>query len=231
VLVCIVWRLAWYASDPFWQRFGAGGQGLKQAPVAALATLYWLPTHFDLFALGMGLALVSAWAARQPTVPRLIVRIGRMPGLWWGLAGFTYWVVSSRVGLPRDLTLLTGGQYFMRQTLYGLMALFLLMPAVFGDQRVGAIRRFLCWGPIAFAGLVSYGIYLWHQAWIGQVREDWLGQRQLFRGPVIVVIVVAFGYTIATATLSYYLIERPLLRFKDRPPWRRATAATPAVTS
>lgn len=230
VVVCVVWRLAWYAYDPFWQRLGPGFRAGRQAPFAALATLYWLPTHFDLFALGMGLALVSVWASRREVVPAFLQWVGRNPVLCWAMAGLCYWIVCTRVGLPRNLVTLTGGQYFVRQTLYGLMAFFLLLPAVFGDQSKSLIRRTLRWGPIAYIGLVSYGVYLWHQAWLGYIRTHWLGPQHAFSGPLVPLVVITLAYTLLTASLSYFLIERPLLRFKDRLPWRRADRP-PAVTA
>lgn len=221
VATCVVWRLAWWSYDPFWQHTGGGIQAGRQAPFSALATLYWLPTHFDLFAMGMGLALVSAWIAHRGRVPRFIERVGRVPELWWALAALTYWIVSTRVGLPRNLVVLTGGEYTLRQLLYGLTGFFLIIPAVFGDQERSLVRRFLRLRPIAYVGLVSYGVYLWHQAWLGHVRTDWLGVREQFGGPVVTILVTTFAFTLLTATLSYYFLERPVLRFKDKPPWRR----------
>ena len=106
----------------------------------------------------------------------------------------------------------------LRQLLYGLTALFLLLPAVFGPQDRSLVRKFLCCAPMAFLGLVSYGVYLWHEAWIGQVFS-WFGYT-LFDAPIIPVVLVGGALTVATASLSYYLVERPILRFKDRPPWR-----------
>jgi peptidoglycan/LPS O-acetylase OafA/YrhL len=231
VVICVVWRLAWFSYDPFWHRYLAHRHSTSTAPFSALATQYWLPTHFDLFALGMGLAVLSAWVARRGSAPRLVARVGQRPALCWTLAAVTYWVVCTRVGLPRTLVPLTGTQLFVRQALYGLTAGFLLLPAIFGGQRQGLVRRFLCWGPVAYVGLVSYGIYLWHQAWIGQVREDWLGQPVLFHGPIVPVIVIAFTFTMLTATASYYVVERPALRLKDQPPWRRPRPVHVAVAS
>jgi peptidoglycan/LPS O-acetylase OafA/YrhL len=72
---------------------------------------------------------------------------------------------------------------------------------------------------------------LWHQAWLGQAREEWLGYKTLFHGPIITVLVIAFAFTLLTATASYYLIERPVLRFKDRPPWRRRETVAAARSS
>jgi peptidoglycan/LPS O-acetylase OafA/YrhL len=228
VVVCVVWRLAWFTYDPFWHRYGPGQPARTgPAPFASLATQYWLPSHFDLFALGMGLALVSVLVVnhrdRVPSIGRVADWIGAVPWLWWGLAAAVYTLASYGVGLPRNLVTLTGGQFFVRQALYGLTAFLLLLPAVFGDQDRGLVRRFLRWTPVAYFGLVSYGVYLWHQAWLGYVRETWLGQSE-FSGSIVTIVVIATACTLVTASLSYYLVERPVLRFKDHPPWRRRAA-------
>jgi len=216
VVTCVVWRLAWWSYDPFWTRYGPDlPHPTGPAPFSALATQYWLPSHLDLFAMGMLLALVSAWVAHNGATPKFIRQVAAVPWLWWMLAAATYWVVSMNVGLPRNLVPLTGTQYFLRQFLYGLMAFFLLLPAVFGEPRRGLIRKFLVWTPVAYIGLVSYGVYLWHQAIIGYVRENWLGQTIEFQGALLPVIVIAGSLTVAIATLSYYLIERPVLRWKN----------------
>jgi len=222
--VCIVWRLAWFTHDPYWIRYAAGQpRPAGPAPFAALATQYWLPSHFDLFALGMGLALASALVVnhrdRVPSLARITDWIGTVPWLWWTLAAVTFFLVSTQAGLPRNLDVLTGGQFFLRQALYGLTAFFLLLPAVFGDQDRSLVRRFLRWTPIAFFGLVSYGVYLWHQAWLGYVQHDWLGQPE-FSGSIVPLVVIGGSLALMTATLSYFLVERPVLRFKGRPPWR-----------
>jgi peptidoglycan/LPS O-acetylase OafA/YrhL len=230
VVICVVWRLAWFAYDPFWHRYVPGQpRPTGPAPFASLATQYWLPSHFDLFALGMGLAVLSVWVVRRGGMPAWLARAVRYPGVWWVLAGILYWISCTQAGLPRNLVTLTGGQFFLRQLLYGLTAFCLLVPAVFGPQDRGLVRRFLCWAPVAYVGLVSYGVYLWHQAWLGLVREDWLHQDVEFQGPLVPLVIIAFVCTLATATLSYYLIERPVLRFKDRPPWRARTPAKSAA--
>ena len=222
--VCVVWRLAWFTYDQYWIRYPAGQpRPPGPAPFASLATQYWLPSHFDLFALGMGLALASVLAVdhrdRIPSLDRIVDWVGSVPWLWWTLAAGTYFVVSTQAGLPRNLEVLTGAQFFLRQALYGLMAFFLLIPAVFGDQDRSLVRRFLRWTPVAYFGLVSYGVYLWHQAWLGYVQREWLGQPE-FSGPIVALVVIAGTLSLMTATLSYFLVERPVLRFKDQAPWR-----------
>src|SRR5205085_6022491 len=62
----------------------------------------------------------------------------------------------------------TGTQYMERQAVNGVLALFLLLPAVFGDQTRGLVRRFLAWRALLYVGMVSYGIYLFH--WVILVK-------------------------------------------------------------
>ena len=109
-----------------------------------------------------------------------------------------------------------------RQTLYGVFAFFLLLPAVFGPQGKGLIRRFLqCW-PVASLGVISYGIYLWHETWIYQIlkvghycRSSTMEFWAFFLG--------VLGLTIISASLSYFIVEKPALRLKNSITWWRRT--------
>ena len=189
--------------------------------------LTWLPATLDLFGLGMALAVLSAWADGRD---RALTFLGRVPGLWWAAAAVTFWVVSYRVGLPRNIEPYSLGTAMERQVLYGLTALFLLVPAVFGPDRTGAVRRFLSSRVMTALGLISYGTYLWHKAFI-EVVWEWLDQ-PLFRidlGPLLAGTVAA---TIVAATASYYVVERPALRLKrarrrDEPADERVLVGAP----
>ena len=111
-----------------------------------------------------------------------------------------------------------------RQTLYGLFALFLLLPAVFGPQDRGLVRRFLrCW-PMASLGVISYGIYLWHQTWIDETLAR-LGPHSLFNLEFWALFFGVLGASVAAATLSYFVVERPALRLKRRFTWWRPSGA------
>jgi peptidoglycan/LPS O-acetylase OafA/YrhL len=188
---------------------------------------FWLPANTDLFALGMGLAVVSAWFARRGTRPHLAEHRA-FPAASWALAAVAFWVVSIPLDLQRHpFGTITFGQDVARQTLYGLVALFLLLPGVFGPQDRGGIRRFLKSRTVRFVGLVSYGIYLWH-IWIIEQIIRWMGlpargtgqwMRDLGRGDTAnfpVVLVAGALLTVAVAALSYYIVERPFLRVKGR---------------
>jgi peptidoglycan/LPS O-acetylase OafA/YrhL len=64
--------------------------------------------------------------------------------------------------------------------------------------------------PLAWLGLVSYGIFLYHQVFVGAFT----GLLDLPLGFGVYTLAVAAA-AIACAALSYYLVERPLLRFKE----------------
>jgi peptidoglycan/LPS O-acetylase OafA/YrhL len=89
------------------------------------------------------------------------------------------------------------------------------------------VRRLLRFAPIAYLGMISYGIYLWHQAFIKKVHQwgGWApepGEPDLlsFRGSFLVHVLAALALSVVAATISWYLIERPVLRRKNRPLWR-----------
>ncbi len=178
---------------------------------------YWLPAHLDLFAMGMGLAVAHVWNERHGPVP-VLERIGRFDLLWWGLGFAAFTLVVYGVGLPRVLVAVYGWKAYARQFLYGLTALFVLLPAVFGPQDRGVVRRFLRLAPVAALGVVSYGIYLWHQAFIKKIHQwgGWApgpGEDALagFRGNFLVHATGALALSIVVATASWFLVEKPLL--------------------
>jgi peptidoglycan/LPS O-acetylase OafA/YrhL len=181
----------------------------------AYVMLEWLPACLDLFALGMLLAVLSSWLAHRETAPRWLWHPA-MPWISWLLAIAMLWSVS-HLGVSRSpLEHNTPGRGLAQEVLYGLFAFFLLLPAVFGPQRVGAIRWALRCKPVAALGIVSYGVYLWHQAWVDMFLR-WTGA--LFRTPFPEMFGVVLALAVASATASYVLVERPILGLKDRLGW------------
>jgi peptidoglycan/LPS O-acetylase OafA/YrhL len=90
-------------------------------------------------------------------------------------------------------------------------------------QRQRMAVRWLEWAPVKYVGRVSYSAYLYQQ-WVAQPVM------KLFRGlPLFLRVALTVGAVIATASCSYYLIERPFLKLKD---WRyrnRAQASAAAA--
>jgi peptidoglycan/LPS O-acetylase OafA/YrhL len=175
---------------------------------------WWLVGFLDWFALGMLLAVASAWAARGGRLPRIVATLGAHPWVCWLLALECYWVMV-QLNMPIDIYLETEHIQTLGLTVFcGLVAFFLLLPAVFGDQSHGGIRRFLRSGLMVFLGTVSYGVYLWHIIYVKQVHH-WSNDGAIPHN-LYVWFVVVLGLTIGTATLSYYLVERPLIRVSQR---------------
>jgi peptidoglycan/LPS O-acetylase OafA/YrhL len=204
--VSVAWRLFVYAHGP-------------NSLSAAMAV--WLPAELDLFALGMGLAVISAWT-REWGEPRWL-SYAAVPWISWALAGVTFWGIA-HLGTPILPDYVQSDLDLARQTLYGLFALFLLAPAVFGPQDRGLVRRFLCSWPMASLGAISYGIYLWHQTWIDRVLAH-LGPHSLFNLEFWALFFGVLGASIVAASLSYFIVERPALRLKRRVDWWRPAGA------
>jgi peptidoglycan/LPS O-acetylase OafA/YrhL len=173
----------------------------------------WLPATLDYFALGMLLAVVSGWSARSKDASRLAASLGSTPWMWWSLAGAAFWVVSTRIGLPLDLRPYGEAATLERQFLYGLVAFCLLVPAVFGEQDRGLIRRALRNRTVQWLGVISYGVYLWHLMWVHQFLV-WTERRD-FEGRTLEMLVFVFTVTVASASLSWVIVERRALRWKN----------------
>jgi peptidoglycan/LPS O-acetylase OafA/YrhL len=83
---------------------------------------------------------------------------------------------------------------------------------------------------LAYLGLVSYGIYLYHYAVLRQF-SDWFHADLPHSIPVRVLVYLPVTIAAATllASVSYYVVERPALSLKRLIPLRTPAAAGEAV--
>lgn len=185
-----------------------------------------LPANLAPFAFGILLASATAAARRSDALRRRLDRLGRAPGAWWALAAIawsaTVWWAGIESVLPPGVTQ-TGGELLGEHLLRTLIGIAIVLPAVLGDQRRGAIRGVLRWRPIVFLGLVSYGIYLWHVPII-----TWL-QRQTDHVPAdtnFLALTLAVSVpVVVVATASWYVVERPLVALSRRTSLRSRTSS------
>ena len=70
------------------------------------------------------------------------------------------------------------------------------------------LQRFLEYDPLVWVGRISYGLYLWHYP-IFKVGS-------LLKVGWVLQLLIALTATFAITCLSYYLIERPVLKLKRR---------------
>lgn len=177
----------------------------------------WLPAYIDLFALGMLLAVLAAWSTARGRSPAWASH-RLMPTLSWAAAAVCFVAVSNLALNRLPIYQPTVANSLLRQGLYGLFAVFLVLPAALGPQHAGTIRRFLQLRVVAFLGAISYGIYLWHEAWIMEFLR-WTHDR-LFSFPWWELASVVTVLAIASAAASYVIVERPAQNLR----WRRSRA-------
>ncbi len=233
----------WLRGRPHREQFRAEVTGLALLALASLALRTWrfevapgdvdshlLPQFFLWFALGMLLAVVSAHVADRPVAdrPRWVQVVGARPWLPW-LGALVVLGVSTRVGLPTTFIVEYDAlRWFLEHVLYALMGVLVVLPAALGTDGGGWVRRLLAWRPLAWIGLISYGIYLWHLPLANEINS-WLGPKvDDFGFPAVTV--ATFAAATLAASLSYYLVERPLLR-RFREPRRTGTVAVQPAAS
>ena len=222
VMLSVLYKLVVVAADD-----------IEAVPVTPLPLLSSLPAYADHFAIGMGLAVVSVAVQESDREFGFVRVIDRHPWLPWLVAALAFLAVSRGIGMEGDPNeRMTLAQYLARHALYAIIALGLLLPAVFGDVRRGLVRRFLANRALLHIGMVSYGLYLWHLAIIIQlVRWDYASVE--FIHPWVTWLSAAVLGGVLAGSLSYYLVERPALSLKrlipDRRPDQPGAVSAPAT--
>jgi peptidoglycan/LPS O-acetylase OafA/YrhL len=176
----------------------------------------WLPARLDHFALGMLLAVLSVRHHELGREPRW-ARHPDLASISWGISIFAFWFLSIGFGLDqhRGQVEFSLVQQWWMLLLWGIIGVTAVAPATLGPQSQGRIRRALGLPIVAWFGAISYGIYLWHEAAIDFYLRTF--DRRVFVTPVFEMTTFMLAMSIPIAALSYVLIERPILRLKDRP--------------
>jgi peptidoglycan/LPS O-acetylase OafA/YrhL len=191
---------------------------------------YWV--RVELASLGaVALAGVAVeGSGRESGLVRMVVR---RPGLCWLGAGACLVGLTALLhpgGLLNIIVALRTKQSIARTlggiVLTAVLAALLVLPAIFGERAGGLPRRFLAWRPVAWLGVVSYGVYLWHLAVVellglktdpGHFSASGLGLvDKIHHATTPVLFVLSLAVSAALAAVSYYVIELPFLRRKER---------------
>jgi len=170
--------------------------------------------YLDIFAIGMLMAYFSV-ALEGKRLPASLSWLDDFPGLSWVLAAVCFGLMAWATGPNRSAFQHAGTfDIWFRHSLSAGLGVFLLLPVAFGDQRKGTLRKVLAHPSILWAGVVSYGIYLFHPVVLrllskAGVFPDNVGALGWF-GLLIVAILV----TSAVAAASWHFFERPLIGLK-----------------
>jgi peptidoglycan/LPS O-acetylase OafA/YrhL len=183
-----------------------------------------LPNFCDQFAVGMGIAVVSLYAQRAERPVGVVRALDAHAWVSWAVAAAALAVVCAGIGITGKIgDPLTRTTFMLRHELWTVVALGLVLPAMLGDFGRGLPRRVLALRPLAFLGLVSYGVFLQHLTWM------LLLQRWGFHSGWAGWLAVGGAGAIALGAASYYLVERPALSLKDLVPARGRDTAQEAL--
>ncbi|SIN25794.1 acyltransferase family protein [Micromonospora cremea] len=186
--------------------------------------IMWLPSYALWFAAGIVIAAVHV-ALRTSTAPRswqVIDQLGSAPLACWGIALGLLAVASTPVTGPRGLAAPTAGQFATQMGLYLGVAVMVMIPLVFGPTTL--ISLALGSAPIRWLGTLSYGMFLWHPLVLDLIYR--VEDRTYFTGNPLRIYALTLGGAIAMAAVSYYVVERPVLRWGSATARRRAGRAT-----
>jgi peptidoglycan/LPS O-acetylase OafA/YrhL len=187
-----------------------------------------LPGYLDMFALGMALAVLSIWYEGRE-LPSPLRLIDRLPAVAWLTAFAAFVLTGTALGLPGPPgEHPTAMQYMVKHYLYCVVAVGVVIPAVFGDQRRGVVRRILANRALLYLGMVSYGFYLYHLAALQQLQRWGYGTHTIIH-PYLQWIMGGLVGGLILGSLSYYLVERPALQLKGLVGPRREEAPGEAI--
>jgi peptidoglycan/LPS O-acetylase OafA/YrhL len=171
--------------------------------------VYSLPfTHLDAFALGALLTSIRIPKAR----PIFLASIVALPllGLFTDFLATAQWKDASLFSLGFPVALPYGYKFLWGYSLInGLFAIL-----IYGVARLGWASRLLEWRPLRYLGKISYGLYVYHFAlvWLTATLSD---HKITDVFPPLLAL-LTFAIVCAVASLSYHLMEKPLIDLKDR---------------
>src|SRR5262249_18367012 len=145
---------------------------------------------------------------------RAIRALTAHPVVCWGVAASAFLGVCLLFPNKTGFGSTAEREMFAHHLLGAVAALFLVLPAVFCPGDGGWPRRLLPGPVLAWLGLISYGIYLW-QALGPTLHAQGIGQRPTTLS-FVALLSAMLAVSVACATISYYAVESPILRLKDR---------------
>lgn len=191
----------------------------------------WLPAYLGWFGAGMALAVWSAGRERGRFAWGPLDDLAGAPGTAWVAALALFLVAATPIAGPYGLQLPTTGTAVTKNVLYAAIALLVVLPAAgtpathpkppFVERLGSGVPRYL--------GQISYGIFAYHVALLGLVER--LVDHRTFGGQFALLWTLTLTLSLALASLSYYALERPIMRWGRRHESRRTIRAKAMSTS
>ena len=156
-----------------------------------------LPAYWDMFAMGMALAVVSTRRA-----------IPGHPAAWWLAAALLFVLSAKGAGLAHPSPEgFTHAQVLVRHYLYAAIAFCVLAAGLTGPRPLEV-------APLQALGRISYGIYLYHLTVLGLLGKWHLARLEDHVHPYVLWSAFGIAGTLALATVSWFVVERPALSLK-----------------
>ena len=179
-----------------------------------------LMKYFFWFALGMGAALVSAAAMNGHAASKAVAAtVQKNAAGFWLLALALFMVNGASIRLDASGWGVGLRDEVITWALGGLISLALVLPAAFpaSDQTIPS--RVTTNRIVAWLGLISYGIFLWHGAPIIYMFDHGLFVSSSKALEAATYLIVSLAFSVPIAALSYYIVEKPFLKlkFKKKP--------------
>lgn len=183
--------------------------------------LLYLPiSSLDSLLLGAASAiLLRSQIPSAKTLVNLLKKVGLLlatPILLCGL-------ISIPLGWNLGFNLLTTGQWLTALAATGIIIHFATQPSR------GIVSRVLLNRQIRFLGVISYGMYLYHFPIDRIVYERILMPQLGLPDNFFLHFSFVCICTTAVATISWYLLERPMLRWKNRFPYTAVLPEKPTI--
>jgi len=182
------------------------------APPNHLENGLWLPGYLGWFGAGMALAVWQVARSEGLIPDGVLGKLAGSPGTVWAGALAVFALATSSWAGPYDLSASSPGQAATKSVLYAVLATLIVFPAVAAaDESCEPPAVRALGGRMGhFLGDISYGVFAYHVVVLG-VIELAMGHL-VFTGGFAPLFWLTLSISVVLATLSYHLIERPIMR-------------------
>ena len=198
-------------------------------------TGYWLPGFLDWFAIGMAAAVIQVRLSKgdAPAWMLSVRQVAQATGWCLVIAAGLAVIAATPIAGPLTFDPAEPNSLVIKHVLYGVIAAFLLLPGFLGiGDTSDGVPPHSWWAAIlanpivVYLGTISYGVFLWHLVLLRFIQNA-LGL-QVFSGGFWIVWPLVVLASIAVASASWFILERPILAWAQRrTPGESAQATQP----
>jgi peptidoglycan/LPS O-acetylase OafA/YrhL len=172
----------------------------------------WLPGYLGWFGIGMALAVWQVARSRGLLPVGFLGRLTNNPGTVWAGALAVFALATSPLAGPYDLSPASPGQAATKNVFYAVLAMLVVFPAVacVNESSEPTVVQALGGRVGHYLGDISYGVFAYHVVVLGVVER--LTGHVVFTGRFAMLFWLTLSLSVILATLSYRLIERPIMR-------------------